>query len=355
MSFDLDEFGFDAEKWEEVSKEDQQKKEVEMSEYDVDSPTRSAYGYNVALPAFEWKGKSLLATLIGFLNTEYFDMFDVQENYPNVYRLIKEGYIPEVEEIRVLDLDASYENLSHSGIFYDLVKPLYKDEKIKRKTIKVKRRQQRLINNDIREVALLDIDKTKAQIENYITMATRDYGPEVAFLIDSMSSYDELLNDKFRILYENVIAEEDKRALGSSLKGIKQSFWTIRNGWWLETLRDKRSYKGWQIDTYKISPKSDIWLEKEIETAKKSGKDVDDIVDYTIQWAPRTEFELDFIMQINNDGDNYWVDVRNRFQGNTQGVTDRCYYTKEKRRAWFEILDKLAPYLMSEKEDKELW
>lgn len=355
MSFDLDEFGFDEKKWEDVSEEEGTEKKIVQKEWSVDSPERNAYGYNVALPAYEWKGKSLLGTLIGFLNTEYFSMFDVQENYPNVYRLIKEGYIPEVEALQVLDLDASYENLSHSGIFFELVKPLYSAGKILRKTIKVPQRQQKLLNNTIREIAMFDIDKTKIEIENEITIAVRDNGPEIALLIDSMSSYDELLNNKFRIIYENVIAEEDKRSLGSSLKGIKQSFWTIRNGWWLETLRDKRSYKGWQLDTYKIEDKPDIWLEKEIKMAKDKGKRVEDIVPFKIQWAPRTEFELDFIMQINNDGESYWVDVKNRFQGNADGQKDRCYYTPEKRRAWYEILEKLAPYLMSEKEEEELW
>jgi len=359
---DFDDFNFDNTKWEEVSTKEEKEKTIEPTEWEEDGVNREPAGYNIGIPAYEWKGKSLLATLIGFVNTKYFDLVSrtegktVKEQYPNFYTLVKEGYIPEVEELQVLDLDASYRNLSRSGIFGDLVKPLYVEGKVKRKTIKIPKRQQNMINADIREVALLDIDKTKQRIENEITIATRDNGPEVAFLIDSMSSYDELLNDKFRILYENVIAEEDDRNVGASLKGIRQSSWTIRNGWWLETLRDKRSYKGYQIDTYKISPKSDVWLEKEIETAIKKGKSKDNIVDYIIQWAPRTEFELDFIMQIDNDGENYWADTRSRFKGNVSGDKGlRCYYTVDKRKAWYEIFEKLAPFLMSGKEDEELW
>lgn len=356
MSFDVSEFKAEGDDWEEINKKEQQKKIVKRQEWETDSSEKSGSGFNIALPAYEWKGKSLFATLFGYLNHDFFDKLDIKEKFPECYDMFHTGLLPEVELIQVLDLDASYKHLSHTGIFGKLVKTLYDKKRIQRKTIKIPKRQQKIVNRDIREISTLDIDKTKMQIENEITIATRDNGSEIMLLIDSMSSYDELLNDKFRILYENVIADSDKRNLGSSLKGIKQSFWTIRNGWWLETLRDKRTYEGFQIDTYKISKKSDIWLEKEISTAEKTGKDINKIVDYIIQWAPRTEFELDLIMYIDNDKESYWVDVQNRLQGNVPVEDrDKIYYTPNKVYAVFEVFEKLAPYIKGDVDEKSMW
>jgi len=80
---------------------------------------------NIAFVAKEMKGKTLLATLCGYLNTEYFDKFEVKEKYPKVYQIIKSGLLPEVERIQVLDLDNSFKKLSKLGIFGRLTKPLY--------------------------------------------------------------------------------------------------------------------------------------------------------------------------------------------------------------------------------------
>ena len=356
MSFDVSDFKTEGNQWEEMEKETLERRTVTRQEWEEDSSETSGNGFNIALPAYEWKGKSLYATLFGYFNSIFFDRMNVKEKFPECYDMFHSGLLPEVEKIQVLDLDASYKRLSHKGVFGTLAKPLYDLKMIKRKTIKIPKRQQKMVNSDVREIATIDIDKTKMEIENEITIATRDNGPEIMLLIDSMSSYDELLNDKFRILYEGVIADSDKRNMGSSLKGIKQSYWTIRNGWWLGTLRDKRTYEGFQIDTYKISPKSDVWLEKEISIKEKAGKSTLAIEDYIIQWAPRTEFELDLIMQIDNDKANYWVDVQNRLQGNVpKAERDRFSYTPKKPYAVFEVFEKLAPYIKGEISEEDMW
>ncbi|MHA1408766.1 MAG: hypothetical protein ACTSQY_00360 [Candidatus Odinarchaeia archaeon] len=347
----MKEFKFDDSQWMDVPKKSREKEEIKPIEWENDgSKTIGTNGYNIAIPGYEWKGKTLLATLFGFLNSKYFDKMGIKEKFPKSYEMIHSGLVPEVEEIQVLDLDASYRTLSHSGIFYKLVKPLYDENKIKRKTIKIPKRQQNFLNNEIREVALMDIDKTKIRIENEITIATRDNGPEVLFIIDSMSSYDELLNDKFRILFENVIAAEEERGLATSLKGIRQNYWMIRNAWWIETLRDKRNYRGWQIDTYKITPKSDLWLEKEAKTKNKS---IEELENYTIHWAPKTKYEMDFILMVDNDKEHYWCNVESRFEGNIP-QNKRVYYTPNRRYAAFEILEELAPAIMGEVDGKEL-
>jgi hypothetical protein len=277
---------------------------------------------------------------------------------------IKEGVVPEVEKIQVIDLDNSYKKLSKLGIFGKLVSPLYNEHKIQRKTITIPRRKVDITNPYAMDIAGIDIDRTKKVIENVIAECVADNGSEIALIIDSMSSYDELLNDKFRIIYESILAEEEKRKYGSSLDGVKQSYWQIRNGWWIETLRDKRSYSGWQLDTYKVDDKPDIWYEREVESAKKKGKDPKKVKPYKIQWAPKTEFDLDMIFMVENDGSQYWAELKHRFQGNVPvEMRERCYYEKNKRSAFYHILEKVAPYILGEVEkedgtlltDEEMW
>ena len=70
------------------------------------------------------------------------------------------------------------------------------------------------------------------------------------------------------------------------------------------------------------------------------------------------------IFMIENDGDQYWAELKHRFQGNIpKEMRERCYYPRNKRGAMFEILEKVAPYILGEvvKEDgsllteEELW
>lgn len=318
-------------------------------------------GQNVALLAFQHTGKSLNASMYGFLNTKYFDKIGVKEKYPKTYEMIKTGVIPEVEELHVLDLDGSFEKLSHKGIFGRLVEPLYRDGVIKRTEIKIPKVKVDSVNKIARQVSKKAIDTTKAKIENTIHAWTRDDHEGCCMIIDSMSSYDELLNDKFRLLYEDVLAEEDQDHVGGSLKGVKQSYWKIRNGWWTETLRDKRGYSGFQIDTYKLEPKQHQWLEKEIDAAKKSKHaDPDDILPFKIIWAPRTEYDLDMIHLIRtNVHEEWWMETLSRFEGNKResGFSLKniksIYFTPNKREVAYELMEALAPSLLGEVEDEE--
>ena len=133
--------------WEEhVNADEQGKREIEKAVYEEDDGEQSFSGLNVAFTAYEHKGKTLMATLLGFLNTEYFDTLNVKEKFPKTYQMIKEGVVPEVEKIQVLDLDCSYKKLSHLGIFGKLVKPLYIAKKIKRTTIKIPKRKIDFLN-----------------------------------------------------------------------------------------------------------------------------------------------------------------------------------------------------------------
>ena len=70
------------------------------------------------------------------------------------------------------------------------------------------------------------------------------------------------------------------------------------------------------------------------------------------------------IFMIENDSEQYWAELKHRFQGTVPiEMKERCYYEKNKRSAFYDILEKVAPYVLGEvvKKDgslvteEELW
>lgn len=337
--------GFDEDNWKDTPKETIEVK-IPKTKTNFDDIRR---GLNVGLVSEEMKGKSVIETLIGYLNLEFCNS-DVKERFPKTYEILHTGLLPEVEILDVLDMDCSYETLSHLGNFGALSKKLYSLNRIKVTEFKMPKRQIKFINGIAKEAAKIEIQKKKLEIEMAISNRVKDNGAEIALLNDSMSSYDELLNDLFRIVYEEVINKsENKDGLGSSLKGIRQSYYQIRNGWWLETLRDLRTYSGWNIDTFKKKLKPFKYYDMEVQDYKKRGLDPNEIDKFITQWATNTEFDLDLVYHLDNDGINYWVDLKSRFIGNKPvKMNKRAYYTPDNIYAFWEIIEEEAPRLLGE-------
>ena len=365
---------FDEDGWEDF--DDNPKKEIKVPEIvddvEYDDGTDDKPGnINVAFLGYEHSGKSILYTLSGYFNQKWWTGSTAKEGghiridkYPKCKQIIKEGILPEIEQLQVIDLDCSYGTLSKLGIFGKLARPLYKNKIIKRTSIHIPQRQAGLVNNRIKEISLQDFDITKQKIDNEINKAVKDNPETTALAVDSMTSLDELLNNKFRILYEVALAPQDrgkkkgKDYYGSSLDGIKQSYWKIRNGWWVSTLRTKRQYRGWQFDTYKVETKHPVWLKKEKQTAEDEGKDVSKVKGYKIEWAPKTKYDLDIIMWLENNGlkgekGDYWAKIKNRFEGSSLMDEDfhrEVHYTPRRVCAFYDLVEQLAPSILGEVE-----
>ena len=363
---------FDMETWEEFDdshfpKTNVLQTRVDDAVYDDGSELKPG-NINVAFLGYEHSGKSILYTLSGYFNQKWWTTSPAKtgvliEKYPKCKQMIKEGIVPEIEKVQVLDLDCSYASLSKLGIFGKLARPLYKAKIIKSIGIPIPQRQAALVNNKIKEISLQDFDITKQKIDNEILKAVKDNPETTALAIDSMTSLDELLNNKFRVLYEVALAPQDrgkkkgKDYYGSSLDGIKQSYWKIRNGWWVSTLRTKRQYKGWQFDTYKVEPKHPVWLKKEKKDAETEAE-LAKIKDYKIEWAPKTKFDLDIILWLENNGlkgnfAKYWAKIKNRFEGSS--IMDdefhrEIQYTPRRVCAFYDLMEQLAPSILGEVE-----
>jgi len=368
---------FDIDNWEEFDESPKMGKQkiptiVNDVEYDDGSEEKPG-NLNVAFLGYEHSGKSILYTLSGYFNQKWWTGSTAKQGghiridkYPKCKQMIKEGIVPEIEHIQVIDLDCSYASLSKLGIFGKLARPLYKAKIIKSVGIPIPQRQAALINNKIKEISLQDFDITKQKIDNEILKAVEDNPETTALAIDSMTSLDELLNNKFRVLYEVALAPVDrgkkkgKDYYGSSLDGIKQSYWKIRNGWWVSTLRTKRQYKGWQFDTYKVEPKHPVWLKKEKKDAETE-EELAKIKDYKIEWAPKTKFDLDIILWLENNGlkgnfAKYWAKIKNRFEGSS--IMDdefhrEIHYTPRRVCAFYDLMEQLAPSILGECEKED--
>jgi len=382
-----DDWELDEDDWDEIDNKSKPSTKIPTKVDDVeydDGDEITPANLNIALIGYEHSGKSIWYTLAGYWNQSWWTGSPAKvgidiSKYPKCKQLIKEGHVPEVEKIQVLDLDCSYGTLSRTGIFGKLARPLYKKGIIRRtKNLNIPQRQAGLVNKVFKEIAIKDFDICKQKIDNAISKAVKDNPETTVLAVDSMTSLDELLNNKFRILYEVAIAptRKDKKGkprdhyYGVSLDGIKQSYWKIRNGWWLGTLRAKRQYRGWQFDTYKVETKHPIWLKKEKETAVDDGKDPEKVKTYKIEWAPKTKYDLDIILWLENNGlkgekAKYWAKIKNRFEGSTL-MDDEFHrkvdYTPRRVCAFYDLMEQLAPSILGEIEkpdgtfeDDDIW
>ena len=140
-----------------------------------------------------------------------------------------------------------------------LTEELYKAKMIKKTTIQIPGRKVSIADGNFRELAKMDIELAKINFDNEIQSAVEDNDETVALMVDPFDELERLLNNKFRIMYEEDIAPvrplkdgTTKDWYSSSLDGIPQKFWYIRNSWFEDTLRAKSSYKGFSYDTFKM-------------------------------------------------------------------------------------------------------
>jgi len=301
--------------------------------------SKAKFGLNIAVLGQDMLGKSLLSYMFGYFNSKYISKLDPEE-FPNTIELLKGGYMPEVERIVVLDLDNSFEKNSSRGTFYDLTHPLREITYID--TIYIPKRQSKAKEGTVVNVRSEELFKAKRKVEDAIDVAMEDYGEGTLFIIDSMSSYYECLNDMFSIVYE--------AAFGKSAysKVDQQNQYQIRNAWWAETMKKKRNFPGWQIDTIKVIEKPDHW--------KKKGQS-----DFNFKWAEgsgNNQFNLDQIYWIKRDSDGlaYFDIVNARYKSLIEAENMGIYYPLKKRTAPFVFIEQMAPYLISgQVNDEELW
>jgi hypothetical protein len=295
-------------------------------------------------------GKSLLAGCFGYFNSKFISKLD-PEKFPNTIRLMKEGYMPEVERIVVLDLDNKFEKSLSRGEFNRLLNPLLPIEIVKNEDMEnlyIPKRQTTWEKGRMKNARPEELFKAKAFVEEAIQTAVKDYGPETLFIIDSLSSYYEILNDMFSIVYEAAFDA------GMFEKVKNQNQWQIRNAWWAETMKKKVNYPGWQIDIVKAVLVPDHWMKA------KLAKDPN-AIPYNIKWAEGSgdnEFNMDQVYWIKEDADGlkYFDLMDGRYKSQIAMENTKIYYPWFKRNVAFYFIEHMAPYIMAEERpEEEYW
>lgn len=342
-------FEFKEEEWEDLKKEEN--KVIEKPTYDYGE--KKSKGITIGAVGYSKNGKSLMGCLLPWLNQRWWSSSPLKqgkfidiEQYPLVKEMIVTGLIPEVTEIQVIDLDGSFDSKSRFGIFGRLTEELYKTKMIKKTTIKVPGRIVKIGDGSFRELAKKEIEIAKIKIDNEIEIAMKDNDETIALMIDPFDEIERLLNNMFRITYEENIAPvrplkdgTTKDFYSSSLDGIPQKFWYMRNSWFEDTLRSKRDYQGFSYDTFKIDYKDPQYAKDK------------DAPDYKIAMTKRSHYFMDLIMWF--DSTNYEAKVINRFKGDQDRLKPLDFskaeiigYTPRRVKAIYEIFEKLAPSLM---------
>lgn len=353
----------DWDEWEEDDEEVKKVKEPEgipVPECEYDYGEKTSRGITFAGVGYSKNGKSLMGTQLAWLNQKWWTTSPAKggkyiniERFPLVKEMITTGLIPEITELQVIDLDGSFDSKSRYGIFGRLTRDLYASKVIKKTTIQVPGRIVKLSDSSFKELAKQEIQLAKLKFDNEIAKAVMDNEENIALLIDPLDELERLVNQMFRITYEENIAPQrplksgkTKEFYSSSLDGIPRKFWYVRNSWFEDCLRAKRPYKGFCYDTFKIDYKDPMY------------NDDPDAPDYKIAMTKRSHYYLDVIMWF--DTSNYEAQVINRFEANQDRTKPLDFskakiinYTPRKISAFYEILEAIAPSLMGmvEKED----
>jgi len=200
--------------------------------------------------------------------------------------------MPEIRKIMVLETENNLLKALNSGVEKALFRPFIEKGILHVAPIVIPRKDIKLIaDSKIISIRRQLIEELKEQFDEEVKAIVEDEDEHTLFIIDSMSSYKKLLDDKFGLLFE-VLNMKDVRK-GTQFEGVdtyRQSYYASRNTWWENLMQEKRGYKGWQIDTYKESETPLHWL--------KEGEDP-----YRIKWITGTEHNLDMVYRISKSPD----------------------------------------------------
>lgn len=303
------------------------------------------FGMNIAIIAPGTFGKTLTSVAFGFFNSKYVSKLD-KEKFPYSIQLLKQGYMPEVERIVIHDIDNGYEKAMSRGSFKTILSPLipildFVEFDIPERDVEVEK-------GKTKSVRVYDLLKAKREVEDAAKEAVKDFGPEVLWVVDSLSEYYQVLDSMFSVVYEAVYDKE----VGSRVEN--QRDWQIRNAWWTEYMKRKRKYKGWQVDTVKAIPIPKQWIK-----TKKVDRSADP---FNIKWAEGSggnAFNLDQVYRLYQDADGipYFNLVDGRHKSKIAQENMEIYYEYDKRTVAFFMIEHIAKYIIegSEIPEEELW
>ena len=245
------------------------------------------YGKNLAIVGQPMVGKTILALLLGYFNKKYKDLI-LNAGYPAVVEVMEADLLPEIRKILVLETENNLLKSLNTGIEKALLKPFVNDKVIQIAPILISRKEVRMSNGKVVSIRREMIEESKEEFDSGVKDLVADEDEHTLFVIDSMSAYKKLLDDKFGLMYE-ILSKRDSAKM-EGIETYKQAYYASRNTWWENLMQSKRGFKGWNVDTYKESEIPEHW--------RKPGEE-----DYRIKWVGGSEHNLDMVYRIEKLGD----------------------------------------------------
>lgn len=240
------------------------------------------YGKNLAIVAQPMVGKTVLSLLFGYYNSKYKDEI-LKAGFPDVVKVMEAELLPEIETIMVLETENSLLGALNDGAEKKLLKPFVDEGRLLIESLDIQRKEEKVKDGKIVSQRREAIEEIKEEFDDIVNEVMREGDEHTLFIIDSMSAYKKLLDDKFGLMYE-VISKRDNAQM-EGVDTYKQAYYASRNTWWINLMKKKRGFRGWNIDTYQEKPIPEHY--------RKPGED-----EYNIRWVGGTEHHLDMVFRI---------------------------------------------------------
>lgn len=229
-------------------------------------------------------GKTLAALEYGYLDLEYEDHL-VKAGYGDIVEALKDGLIPEVKKIKMLESEWGTEQLGRP-LEDALIGEIWRN--------KVELKQIDLVTEDV----LLSLEGVEDDPESLQLMnkafdmymynlqdIAKSKDRNTMTIVDSMSLFKDLIDTKTGVIF-------NKRTRGKGeevAKGVGGQRWTLRNQYWRKALTYLRAMPGWTVATFRELRNSE-WAVKAFGSSP-----------YKFVWTPDTGFQMDMVYYFYQD------------------------------------------------------
>ena len=253
----------------------------------------SKSGKKISLLGQSTTGKSILMLNHGFYNSDYLDMIRKAEKFPYVVKALQGGYLPEINEILILESENNLSNALNTPntIENTLFKPFLKKNIITIIPYIITDQGRVIRNGKIIDLSRENIDEIKTELKEKIMELSDMTSENTLYGIDSGTKVKSIFDKGLKKIVDLV-----QNRANASIEGIdkfSQLFYGDRNIEWGDMYEHLRGFRGWQISTFKEKETPKWVLKKEPGTAEESTK-----------WVNGTEFYMDIVWRIRKFANN---------------------------------------------------
>jgi len=230
-------------------KEDKPLQKSKALEWEKPDPNQK-FGKNIAIIGGSTVGKTNLALQFGFFNSDYKEYMK-RHGFLKTVEVLERDILAEVKEIIVVESENNLKKALNDGVEKALYRPLTQKGIIDIIPITIPRKEVKLKDKRLVNVYSDLLEEKKEQFVDLIKEIVDTRGENTLLIIDSMSKYKKLLDDRLGLIVDTI-----KARAHASLEGLDkytQAFYAHRNTQWENIMEYKRGFKGWNVDTFKES------------------------------------------------------------------------------------------------------